>query len=217
MSKLWITRTQPAADESAHLWRAAGFDPLIAPLLEVQSVSHESLPKDAVLIFTSKNAIDHVACEGQRAVCVGDATAEKARAAGFTDVISVDGTSSDVTAWVQANLPTSQNICHVSGWHIRGSIAEDLLAAGYDAERVIVYRSIPRPIWPDTLVSFVALYSPLAAQTFAKTARSHDVSVVTAACISQATADELSGLELKSVHIATRPREDELIMAAKKD
>ena len=77
MSKLWITRTQPAADESAQLWRAAGFDPLIAPLLEVQSVSHESLPKDAVLIFTSKNAIDHVACEGQRAVCVGDATAER--------------------------------------------------------------------------------------------------------------------------------------------
>ena len=217
MRKVWITRTQPAADESAQLWRVAGFDPWVAPLLEVQSVNHESLSKEAVLIFTSKNAIDHVACKSQRAICVGDATAEKARAAGFTHVVSVDGTSRDVTAWVQANLPSSQKLCHVSGWHIRGSITEDLLAAGYDAGRVIVYRSSPRPIWPDQLVSIVALYSPLAAQSFAKAARGQDISFFTAVCISQATADELSGLELKSVHIATRPREDELIMAAKKD
>ena len=217
MTKAWLTRTRPAADESAELWRAAGFDPLIAPLLEVQSVSHDGLPKDAVLIFTSKNAIDHVACGGQRAICVGDATAEKARAAGFTNVVSVDGTSSDVTAWVQANLPSSQKLCHVSGWHIRGSIAEDLLAAGYDAGRVIVYRSVPRLIWPDEPIAILALYSPLAAQTFAKAAKTHDVSAVTAVCISQAVADELSGLDLKSVYIAARPREDELIMAAKKD
>ncbi len=215
MTNVWITRTQPAADESAELWRVAGFDALVAPLLEVQSVSHETLSKDVVLIFTSKNAIDHVACGAQRAICVGDATAEKARAAGFTDVVSVDGTSSDVTAWVLKNLPSSQNIYHVSGWHIRGSIAEDLRAAGYDAGRLIVYRSIQRPLWPAAPVSFVALYSPLAAQTFADAARAQDVSTLSAVCISQATADELSGLNLKSVHIAVRPREDELIMAAK--
>ena len=216
MTKLWLTRTQPTADESADFWQAAGFDPPVAPLLEVQSVPHESPPKDAVLIFTSKNAVDHVGCNGQRAICVGDATAEKARAAGFTDVISVDGTSSDVTEWVKANLPTPQNICHVSGWHIRGSVSEDLLAVGYDARRVIVYRSVPRPIWPDRPVSIVALYSPLAAQTFTDAAQAHDVSGLAAVCISQATADELSSLELKSVHIAAHPREDELIMAAKK-
>ena len=216
MTKLWLTRTQPSADESAQLWRAAGFDPLVAPLLEVQSVSHETLSKEAVLIFTSKNAIDYVTCEGQRAICVGDATAEKARTAGFTDVVSVDGSSSDVTAWVQAHLPTPQKMCHVSGWHIRGAIAEDLLTAGYDAERVIVYRSIPRLIWPDTPVSIVALYSPLAAQIFTKSAQALDVSGLSAVCISQAVADELSDLDMKSIHIAARPREDELIMAAKK-
>jgi len=41
------------------------------------------------------------------------------------------------------------------------------------------------------------------------------MSNITAICISQAAADELSALALKSIHIAKRPREDELIMAAK--
>jgi uroporphyrinogen-III synthase len=215
MNRVWITRTQPAADESAQLWRAAGFDPLVEPLLDVQSVAHEDLSQVTCLIFTSKNAIEHVTCQGQRAICVGDATAEKARAAGFTDVVSVDGTSAEITAWVKANLPTSQALCHVSGWHVRGSIAEDLQAAGYAADRVKVYRSIPRPIWPEVPMSFAALYSPLAAATFAEVAVNREPSSLSAVCISQATADELSGLTLKAVHIAARPREDELIMAAK--
>ena len=216
MTKLWLTRTWPAADDSAEVWRAAGFDPLVAPLLEIQGVQHAPLSKDAVLIFTSKNAIDHVACGGQRAICVGDATAEKARAAGFTDVVSVDGTSSDVTAWVQAHLPTTQTICHISGWHVRGSIIEDLSAAGYSAQRVTVYRSAPDPNWPDAAFSRVVFYSPLAAQTFTDLAIDlcQDMTGLTAICISQATADELSGLALKSIIIAARPREDELIMAA---
>ena len=217
MRKVWITRTQPAADESAEIWRAAGFDPLVEPLLAIESAAHEEIPKTTVLIFTSRNAIDHIACRGQRAICVGDATAAKARAAGFTDVISVDGTAADVTQWVKANLPTTHSICHVSGWHVRGSITEDLHEAGYAAQRVKVYYSAPQSIWPECAFSSIAFYSPLAAKTFADLAIDlcEDMTGLTAICISQAVADELSSLSLKSVCVAARPREDELIMAVK--
>ena len=215
MCKVWITRTNPAAQESAEVWRDAGFEPLVAPLLGIESVRHEAISKDAVLIFTSKNAIDHVTCNGQRAICVGDATADKARGAGFSDVISVDGTSADVTQWVLAHLPNSQPICHVSGWHVRGAIAEDLQRAGYSADRVKVYRSTPQIIWPDEPVALAALYSPLAAATFAQAATARDVSALSVVCISPAAANALSDLKLKSVSIAAHPREDELIMAAK--
>jgi len=215
MINLWLTRTLPSALESAKVWDAAGFSPLIEPLLEISSVAHDLLPKDAVLIFTSKNGVDHAVCAGQRAICVGDATAEKARAAGFKDVVSVDGTSADVTAWIKAHLKTTETIFHVSGWHVRGRITEDLKTLGYSAQRVKVYRSVPRPIWPDAPYSYVALYSPLAAQVFAQQAMSRDISELTAVCISQATADELSDLKLKSTLIAHRPREDELIMSIK--
>ena len=215
MTKVWISRTQPAADESAVVWRAAGFDPLVEPLLEIQSVAHVSLDKNEVLIFTSKNGVDHIACDGQRAICVGDATAVHARKAGFTDVVSVDGTSADVTHWVRANLKPPQSVTHVSGWHIRGSIIEDLQQDGYEARRVKVYRSVPMSVWPETPAAYVALYSPLAAQVFADLTKGSALTGLSAVCISQATADEVAGLKLKSVLIAARPREDELIMAAK--
>lgn len=215
MTKVWITRTRPAADESADVWRVAGFNPLVEPLLDIQSVAHDPFHKGEVLIFTSKNGVDHVECGGQRAICVGDSSARHARKAGFTNVVSVDGTSSDVTAWVRANLKPKQAITHVSGWHIRGSIVEDLQADGYLALRTIVYRSVPRPTWLDRPTSCAVFYSPLAARVFAKLAKGRALSDLSAVCISQATADELSGLVLKSVLIAARPREDELIIAAK--
>jgi uroporphyrinogen-III synthase len=217
MLKVWITRTRPAADDSAKVWRAAGFDPMVSPLLDIQSVSHSPFPKETVLIFTSKNGIDHAVCDGQRAICVGDATADHAQKAGFSDVVSVDGTSADVTKWVRANLKKTQSVTHVSGWHVRGSIIEDLTADGYPATRVKAYRSVPRPIWPETPVSHVALYSPLAARVFADLANGPRLAGLSAICISEATADELSALDLKSVLVAARPREDELIMAAKSD
>ena len=217
MTSVWITRTLPAADESAKIWRDAGFEPLVSPLLNIQSVPHESFSADEILIFTSKNGIDHVAASGQRAICVGDATAQHAIKAGFRDVVSVDGTSANITDWVRANLQRSQSVTHVSGWHVRGSIVEDLQSDGYAAARVKVYRSTPRSIWPDTPTSHVALYSPLAARSFAELAKGQRISDLSAICISQATANELAGLRLKSVRIAARPREDELIIAAKSD
>ena len=148
---------------------------------------------------------------------MGDATARKAKAAGYRDVVSVDGNSEDITAWVTKNLPKTDPIFHISGWHVRGHIIEDLLAGGYSAKRVKVYRSIQRKIWPTQAFSKVVFYSPLAAKTFTELARNlrKDLSAVTAISISEATADELSDLALAQILIAKRPREDELIMAAK--
>ena len=215
MNKVWLTRTRPAADESAEIWREAGFDPVVEPLLKIEPVAHEPISAKDILIFTSKNGIDHIDCKGQRAICVGDATAKHARNAGYSDVVSVDGTSADVTHWVRENLNTSQTITHISGWHIRGSISEDLKTDGFSASRIKVYRSVPRQIWPETCVSHVALYSPLAAQVFAGLANGQTLSGLSAVCISQAAADAVSALRLKSVQIAERPREDELIMSAR--
>ncbi|MEP4052890.1 MAG: uroporphyrinogen-III synthase [Litorimonas sp.] len=216
MNRVWITRTRPAADASADIWRDAGFDPIVEPLLDVQSVPHQPISDQAVLIFTSKNGIDHIDCAGQRAICVGDATAKHAIKAGFSDVVSVDGTSDDVTKWVCANVQGSKSLVHISGWHVRGSIIEDLQAEGYAASRVKVYRSIPRTVWPESPSELVAFYSPLAARTFADLAVGQSLSGLSAICISQATAEALSNISLRSVHIAARPREDELIMSAKR-
>ncbi len=212
---VWITRTRPSADESADMWRAAGFTPLVLPVLKVRAIESGTVPRDTVIIFTSKNGVAHFKGNGQRAICVGDATAKKARAAGYRNVVSVDGTSADVTTWVQQNLPKTHPICHVSGWHVRGSISEDLQASGFSASRLKTYRSFPIQAWPDQPVDLAAFYSPLAAQVFAQEAEGRDVSALTAVCISAATAQALEGLMLAGCVIAANPREDEQIAVAK--
>ncbi len=211
---IWITRTQPAAAQSALVWAEAGFEPESLPLLDVTPVSHPPIPDEAILIFTAKNGLDHVASSGHRAICVGDATAAHAESRGFRDVVSVDGTSADITRWVLANLKKDKPIIHVSGRHVRGTITEDLAAAGYDAKRIITYESTPIPAWPVKRISHVALYSPLAAKTFAELARERDVSTLTTVSISKATNAELDGLSLNARYIATRPTEAALVMAA---
>jgi len=208
---IWITRTQPAAQESAKAWRVAGFEPLVLPLLDVHSIDHDVLPEDVVVLFTSKNGVTHFNGSAQRAICVGDATAEKARAAGYRDVVSVDGTSADVTDWVRRNIKPSQAVCHVSGWHVRGQITEDLRDSGYDASRLKVYRSFPVEVWPQGDVDSVVLYSPLAAQTFAKNASGKDVATLSVLCLSAAVAQELDGLTVQCIEIADLPREESLI------
>lgn len=215
MSKaIWITRTQPAAAQSALVWAEAGFRPVVLPLLDVTPVAYPSLPQGAVLIFTAKNGVDHMIQTGHRAICVGDATAAHAAARGFQDVVSVDGTSADITQWVLANLGKGKPIIHVSGRHVRGTITEDLTAAGYDAQRVITYESTSVRVWPENTVSHVALYSPLAAKTFAQFARERDVSSLKTVSISEATDAELDGLFLNARFIADRPTEAALVMAA---
>lgn len=216
MSKtIWITRTQPAADESAKVWQQAGFNPLVSPLLTVEPISHDPLPEHAILIFTSKNGVDHAGpALNRRAICVGDATADYARAAGYQDVISAAGTSHDVTTWIIENLGKDKPLIHVSGRHIRGQISEDLSAAGYDASRVIAYASTPNLVRPEEEFEWIALYSPLAAETFAKLMSDHDLAHVKAASISVATNAALGGLNLKGRLIADQPNELALVRAA---
>ena len=212
---IWITRTQPSADESAKNWQDAGFIPFVSPLLTVEPVPHDPLPKSSILIFTSKNGVDHAGPSlGRRAICVGDATAAHARRAGYKDVVSVGGVSADITAWIIQNLSQDQPLIHVSGRHIRGQISEDLSASGFKASRVITYSSAPNLIRPEKDVDMVALYSPLAADTFAKLMSGDDLSDMSAVSISPATDAVLDGLNLKARLIAEQPNELALVSAA---
>ncbi len=212
---IWITRTQPSADESAISWQKAGFVPLVSPLLTIKPVPHDPLPKSAILIFTSKNGVDHAGPPlGRRAICVGDATADHARGVGYQDVVSVAGTSKDITSWIIQHLSQDQPLIHVSGRHIRGQISEDLHASGYKASRMITYASAPNLVFPETKFDMVALYSPLAAHTFAKLMTMTDLTDVSAISISVATDAALEGVNLKGRLIAEQPNELALVSAA---
>ena len=209
MTAIWITRTEPAAQKSAAAWAAAGFDPVIAPLLSVHPVdSNATVPDTAQLVFTSGQAVRHSRLKAghQRVYTVGETTADVAREAGFTDVISADGDWRDLLSIIR---PTDESIVHISGKTVRGRLVERLRDAGFKASRHIVYETQMITDWPvdPQTIQAVALYSPMATNAL-MALPDRDLSHLTAYCLSGAVADGMEGPEIK---VAVRPNETALI------
>ncbi|WP_409432403.1 uroporphyrinogen-III synthase [Litorimonas sp. RW-G-Af-16] len=218
LKTIWITRTRPGAVDSAAAWQAAGYAPIIAPLLDVTPPQNSPQKPDssATLIFTSANGV--LAYQSfdfsthHAVITVGDKTALAARSAGFGDVLSADGQSEDVTALVRAVVPKNTKIVHCAGKHVRGSIIEDLQAAGYSAQRDLYYQSAPVTALPDVdlaALSYVALYSPLAAKTLA--ALSPDTSHMTAISLSPAIDAALGDQKFAAKYVSSSPHEAVMI------
>ena len=81
-----VTRPQPAADRLAGRLREEGLAVQVAPLMRIVPVAHDAaaLARAPGLVFTSAHAVAMAGPGLDRpAMCVGPATADAARAAGF--------------------------------------------------------------------------------------------------------------------------------------
>lgn len=214
MRTVWITRTAPKADVSAKRFAQAGFNTLTAPLLTLAPPPSMPTPPphDAILIFTSPNGVDAF-CSLSNArhhpvVTVGDKTAQQCLNVGFSDVRSAGGSADNVTALILHNPDKSRPYWHMAGRHIRGTIVQDLNAAGLNARRETLYASAPITKWPDVdigRVDIIALYSPLAAGTLA--GFNPELSQTTTLCISPAVDAALYPLRPSARMIAAAPTE----------
>ena len=175
MSKgiIWITRSLPAAQDTANLLAQKGYEGFVGPLIEILPPEQPPpAPTDgSLLVFTSKNAIQafcqHLTRRDYSVVAVGDATANFAKSQGFEQVLSARGNSKDVTALILKKFDPGPLI-HCCGETIRGQIVEDLERAGFSAQRHIYYRQEQvkhLPKLPQNL-SHVLFFSPMAARVF---------------------------------------------------
>lgn len=215
-----ITRPIEQARATAERVRDRGGEPAIAPLLELEPRDFDADVAGAqALLFTSANAVRAFAARNPSrnvlVLAVGDATAESARAAGFSCAVSADG---DVAAMIEkaksALDPKGGRLIHFSGEHVAGDLVGALAAAGFRAERRIAYgmraaRALPAA-FSEPLDS-VLFYSARAAQAFhahgAPGARR-----LVAACLSDAVA-AAAGSGWRRVVVAPAPRESALLDA----
>lgn len=210
--RLWITRTEPAAHDTAARLSALGHDPVIAPLLVVRTPGSGSLvPDHAALAFTSRNAVAVWAgLSPGRALpvfCVGDATAEAARAVGFTDVRSASGNATDLAALIrrEATGPVL-----VPG---PARPAADLAALVGPAVRVMpraVYETVETGIPAPSPVEGILFHSARAAAAFASRHAASAPGRI-ALALSDAVAEPLRALGFVEVRVAARPDEDALL------
>lgn len=231
-----VTRPAEDAADLINLLEAAGFgvmpEPLltIRPLMPEAGVLAEDLADVQALLFTSANGVRAFArlhkARALPAFCVGPATAAAARLAGFARVETAAGDVAALSSLVAERLdPSDGGLFHAAGSDLAGDLAGRLGAAGFTVTKRALYRaeaatalSAPaRAAIAAGEVDAVVLFSPRTAETFHRLVMEAElveaVSGVTAACLSPAVAERLSGLTFDQVVLADRPEAADMVGA----
>jgi uroporphyrinogen-III synthase len=198
-----------------------GFQPVVAPLLEVQALAGPPLDLAGVraLAFTGANGVVAFAARSsERALpvfAVGAATAAAARDAGFASVVSADGDVAALALAVARGVSDGA-VLHPGPAEPAGDLVGALAAFGVSARAVAVYETVARPPDEATIAlipSFAAvlLHSPRAARVLAAHLVRRPAPDLTALCLSDAVAAPLRAGDLAASRVAAAPTEADLL------
>lgn len=220
--RVWVTRASPGAHATAERLRALGFEPAVAPLLEVRAIA--SGPIDltgiAALAFTSANGVAAFAARSVERVLpvftVGAATAEAARSVGFASVVSADGDVEVLAPVIAAHGLSAGAVLHPGPAEPAGDLCAALAKLGVRATRAVVYETVIRPLESAevariTGVDAVLLHSPKAARALADWLGGVPARRPVAVCLSANVAAPVANAGLAVVLVAAEPTEAALL------
>lgn len=227
-----VTRPRGEADMFAVALAMRGHDALVAPLLDIVVEPVGPLDLDGVqgVLFTSANGVRAFAHSQTRrdlpAFCVGDATANAARNAGFAKVESAAGDVEALADLVRAKLdPAAGALVHAAGTAVAGDLAGALGADGFEVRREKLYRadmatSLPVEVVAalrDGHIDAVTFFSPRTAEIFARLVQTADLGAtlanVAAVALAQSALDIAAenGCRFKVAIAADQPSEAALL------
>ncbi|MDP3802621.1 MAG: uroporphyrinogen-III synthase [Brevundimonas sp.] len=213
MRRVWVTRAEPVASRTADRLKAAGFEPVVAPLLAIRALPQREpdLTGISALAFTSRNGVEaFAALTRDRALpvfAVGDATAEAARIAGYADVRSAAGALADLAGLLIDLGPRSGPLLIPGAREPAGDLPA-LLAGRMEARALAVYEAVETGAPPPEAFDAVLIHSARGARALA--ARGPFAGQL-AVALSAAAAEPLghrSGLEIR---VAPTPDEAALL------
>lgn len=216
--RVWITRTQPGADATAARVRALGWEPVVAPLLEVHAISGAMDAAPAAqdiqcLALTSPNTIDAIradlaAYRHLPAYAVGDATAEHARAAGLENVQSAKGDIHALARLIASQLSTG-TVFTPGAKEPAGDLPG--LLPHLNVMRLAVYETVPTAVQAPKNLTAILIHSPRAARIMATRIGTDQPSGLRVITISEAAAAPLRDIFAAEIHIADTPDEDAVL------
>jgi len=217
-ARIWVTRAQPQADATAARLRILGFEPVVSPMLEIWPITDAVIDMKGVdaLAFTSVAGIaafTALSRERDRSVfTVGDATAEAARGAGFTDVRAAGGDVQALAALIAGTTPRPSLVLNPTAAEPAADLPALLAERGVFARAAIVYETRETALGaPPAALDGVLIHSAKAAHAVARRLTGADLSSVTAYAISTAVAAPLAGLGWRRIAIAPFPNEPALL------
>jgi len=220
---IWITRAQPGADATAARVRERGHEPLVTPLLAVRNVPDASVDLTGVgaLAFTSANGVrTFAALTGDRSLrvfAVGSATAQAARAAGFSRVLSADG---DVAALAEGIAVRRGElggaVLHPGAAELAGDLQGVLKRNGIEVRQLVLYETAPAILTQEEtaaldLARVALVHSPKAAEVLAALLRAQPLPQLRVLCLSKAVMAPLARAKVAGKAFAPFPLEAALL------
>jgi len=203
---------------------------VIEPMMEVHYCVAPALDLATVqaILCTSANGVRALARvtgeRGRPLLAVGEATASRARADGFTSVASADGAVTDLVRLAAARLrPQNGRLLQVAGNVVAGDLVGALRAHGFVIERRVLYEARPVERLSTAALSalrgrtidFALFFSPRTAAIFVRLAGIAGVAgccrTITSLAISAAADAVLTGLPWRDRRVAERPNQPALL------
>lgn len=218
-----ITRPEPGAAETAARVAALGRQPVLAPAMVLAPRPFRPVRAQALLL-TSRAAARALTPWAIPVLAVGEATAEAARARGFSQVCAAEGDAAALAALCAARLdPAAGPLLLAVGEGYSLDLAAALRAKGFRVVRRVAYAAVESMDFPagagaalrNREVSHALFFSPRSAgcsvRALAASGLSETLRGVEAIAISPRVAAVLDGLPWRSVRTARRPDQDHIL------
>ena len=220
-----ITRPQEDSADAAIALAKWGITPVLAPMMQIEYAAPEienEVSLAQAILFTSRNGVRAFARLVPRrdipVLAVGDSTAALARDMGFVNVQSAQGDSADLGRLTIDRLnPADGILFHAAGATVAGDLTDALNKAGFRTMRRTVYEAKPvetladdtATALRDRTLDYVLFFSPRTGRIFAdlvqKAGLAKTCDSLTAICLSDAVASEITDIEWRDVLVARQP------------
>ena len=225
-----VTRPHEESESLASSLTSRGISTVIEPMMQVHYHGATALDLATVqaILCTSANGVRALArVTGERRLpllAVGETTASRARAEGFTAVASAGGAATDLVRLAASRLrPENGRLLHVAGNIVAGDLVGELRTHGFMIERRVLYEARPVERLSMAAVSalrgmvidFALFFSPRTAAIFVRLAGIAGVAAccraITTLSISAAADAALTGLPWRDRRVAARPNQPALL------
>lgn len=220
--RVLVTRPEGQAAATARLLAARGFAPVLAPALVIATRTLHAPGGAQAVLVTSANAIPALPTKLRRLplLAVGDATAARAREAGFAEFASAGRDAAALAALAIRRLdPGAGPLLLAAGTGQGAALAASLRGAGFRVVRRVAYAARPAASLPDAARAALAggrirhalFFSPASAAAGVRLLRGLPTAGITALAISPATAAALSPLKWATIRVASSPDQEALL------
>ena len=234
MTTMLVTRPEPDAQSTLLRLDALGIDAIAAPLMTRQSLDANLPPPDgfAAMTVTSANALRALADRGVLdrylhlpVFAVGDHTAWEARQLGFANVVSADGTATELVNAV-ALAGVDGPVFYPAGKHMSRDLGKALAPLGIMVVTTRVYDMVAIDSLPESVLGRLADGSINAALVYSR--RTGEIltqlldgrldqtrrSALAMLCLAENVAEPLIAAHFNRIHLADHPSEEAMMALA---